>query len=127
MNLLLGRIGIFDIVRLSHFQDRIAVELLLYSFLKGKDRELVVTLTPADRNGNLLGPGYGSQLLFLLDDEVQGTVRDRLDGSYEIRVQPEVVTATQQRTKTQPAAALWIAGERIFSGSLPRLLETSKG
>jgi hypothetical protein len=94
---------------------------------KGKDRELVVTLTPADRNGNLLGPGYGSQLLFLLDDEVQGTVRDRLDGSYEIRVQPKVVTATQQRSKTQPAAALWIAGERIFSGSLPRLLENSKG
>jgi len=85
-----------------------------------KEQTLVITMTPADRHGNLLGPGFGTQVQLVLDEEPCGKLKDKEDGSYQIDVD-----LRGKRSKAT-RATLWIAGEKVFSGSLAKLKELSK-
>jgi hypothetical protein len=85
-----------------------------------KAQNLVLTMTPADRHGNLMGPGFGPQMQFLLNDKPCGRIQDNQDGSYQLSV--DLPKPIQRSMK----AALWIAGEKVFSGPLAALMESPK-
>lgn len=79
---------------------------------------LTIRMSPADRHGNLLGPGFAHQVLLALDDEPNGRVRDKLDGSYEIEL-------TYQEGDKR-LVSLWVAGERLVHEPIQKLVLKGK-
>jgi len=71
----------------------------------------VVTFTPRDAEGNLLGPGYGTQLIARADDGRELGVTDNLDGSYEITYPADLDEETPVRVS--------LGGEVFHDGPVP--------
>jgi hypothetical protein len=86
--------------------------------LAAKGNTLRIRMSPADQYGNLLGPGFGHQVLLTLDDEPSGRVRDNLNGSYEIELKYQ---AGEKRL-----VSLWVAGERLMREPIHKLVQKGK-
>ncbi|MBT3274611.1 MAG: hypothetical protein HN368_15750, partial [Spirochaetales bacterium] len=50
---------------------------------------LFVTITPKDRCGNYLGPGFTKDIVFTLAGAAKKTVKDNMDGTYTVDVRLE--------------------------------------
>jgi hypothetical protein len=82
------------------------------SFAAKRD-QLTIQMSPADQYGNLLGPGFAHHMVFALDDEPSGHVKDNMDGSYEIKL--------KCKKGDKRLASLWIAGERLIREPVEKL------
>jgi hypothetical protein len=81
-------------------------------------KTLTIRLTPADKFGNLLGPGFANQLLLALNNEPSGQVKDNLDGSYEIKL--------KYHDKDNRVLSLWVGNERLVHEPIQKLVMKGK-
>ena len=88
---------------------------------KEKNR-LSVSVVPADKFGNLLGPGCAGLLRFAVKGQPAGEVVDNLDGSYKIDVE-----LPKETDLNRMEAEFDILGEEFFAGPLSKLVDSGTG